>query len=404
MGRMPSLFLNPRRTKYLWIACPSIMGGAVWLLWLSNILRGDGIRDLAGQPIGGDFLTYYMAGKMMRTAQSAALYNSDLYTMQGVGPYVAPPFCAWLFVPFSWLPYVPASILWMALNLGCLWLSVRLLVPAQPSAFGWALTFMPVFSAIGFGQSALLSLLLLCLVYLLWQQERLWSAGLVSSIMLYKFPLLLGVVLLWLIEWKRDWRALAGLMLGGAVLVGLSLSLIPEASLAYVKSSGKIPSLIHSRGFPQVGFFSALGFWLMLLPGHPTWADSLYIVCVGITALGFYRFLRRHRANREMTFAESVGVTLLVTPYAFIYDWAILLLPAILLWQKQIQGWREIFALVWLATFWSRFLTLVQLSVVPFAVQVSVPVLAFALISVYTKLELQKAFQARPGVQVEAVG
>jgi len=30
----------------------------------------------------------------------------------------------------------------------------------------------------------------------------------------------------------------------------------------------------------------------MLLPGHPTWADVLYIACVGIISLGFYRFLK----------------------------------------------------------------------------------------------------------------
>ncbi len=401
MDRMPSLFLNPRRAKFLWIACPSITAGAVWLLWISNILRGDGIRDLTGLPIGGDFLTYYTAGKMMRIGQSASLYDTAIPEF---GPYLRPPFYAWLFVPFSWLPYLPASILWMVLNVGCFWLSVRLLVPAHPSAFAWALTFMPVWAAITFGQSEGLSLLLLCLAYLLWQRDRLWSAGLVCSILLYKFPLLLGVVLLWLFEWKKDWRALVGLMLGGAVLAGLSLSLMPDASLAYVKSSGKILSLIHLRGFRLVSFFSMRGFWLMLLPGHPTWADGLYIVCVGITVLGFYRFLHRHRADREMAFAEAVGVTLLVTPYAFIFDWAILLLPAILLWQKQTQGWREIFALVWVATFWSKFLTAVQLSVLPFAVQVSVPALAVAVISVYAKLERQKAFQARPGVQVEAVG
>ncbi len=378
----------PRRTKFLWIACPSIMAGAVWLIWLSNIFRGDSIYGLAGYPIGGDFRVYYSAGRLMRIGQSSALYDG---IMKQSGHYLRPPFYAWLFVPFSWLPYVLASVLWMVMSLGCVWLSLRLLVPARPSAFGWALTFMPVWAAIAFGQSEGLSLLLLCLVYLLWQQDRLWAAGLVCSILFYKFPLLLGVVLLWLIGWKRDWRSLGGLTLGGAVLAGLSLGLMPEASLAYFKSSGEILSLIHLRGFPIFSFFSVRGFWLMLLPDHPTWADGLYLVCAGMAVLGYYRFLRGRRNDKEMAFAGAICFTLLVTPYAFIYDWAILLLPAVLLWQKQVHGWREIFALVWLATFWSSLLTLVQLSVLPFAVQVSVPILAFAVVSVWVKLERQKA-------------
>jgi hypothetical protein len=79
-----------------------------------------------------------------------------------------------------------------------------------------------------------------------------------------------------------------------------------------------------------------------------------------------------------------------VTPYAFVYDWTVLLLPAILLWQQQIRGWREAFAIVWLATFLSIFLTSIQLSVLPFAVQVSVPALAIAMISLYTKLNREE--------------
>jgi hypothetical protein len=380
--------LTPRIMKFPWIA-----GGALWLTWLFNLVRGAGSQD-----IGGDFLTYYVAGKMVSTGQSPALYDmAALDTMRQAmfssfssGPYLRPPFYAWLFVPFSWLPYVPAVILWMALNLGCLWLSLRLLAPGRARAFAWALTFVPAWAAISFGQSEALSLLLLCLVYRLWQQEWLWAAGLVCSILLYKPPLLLGVVLLWLLEWRRDRRAVLGLVLGGAVLAGVSFGLTPEASLAYVKFSGALPSLMHLKGFPLPIFFSVRGFWLMLFPGHPTLAESLYLACVGFATLGFCRFWCRQRADRTMAFAGAICFTLLVTPYAFVYDWAILLFPAILLWQKRSHDWREIFALVWLAVFASSTLTTAQLRVLPFAVQVSVPALAFAAIRAYAELERQK--------------
>ncbi len=382
---MISRLLTPTIMKYPWIA-----GGTVWLAWLLTLMRGSGRRDF-----GADFLTYYIAGKMVRTGQGAALYDlaaqnimrQAMFNRFDTGPYLRPPFYAWLFVPFSLLPYDPATILWMAMNLGFLWLSVRLLVPEQPWAFGWALIFLPAIAAIRNGQSEALSLLLLCLVYRLWQQERLGAAGLVGSILLYKFPLLSGVVLLWLFEWKRDWQALVGLMLGGGILAGLSLGLAPEASLAYIKFSGEFPSLIHLKGFPLAIFFSLRGFWLLLLPGHPIWADGLYLACVGLAVWGFHRFWRRQRTDRAMAFTGSICFTLLVTPYAFIYDWAILLLPAILLWQKRTHDWREVFALVWFATFVSSTLTTLQLKVLPFAVQVSVPALAFACMKVYAELD-----------------
>ncbi len=382
---MINRLLTPRIMKYPWIA-----GGTVWLAWVVNLVKGVGTRD-----IGGDFLTFYIAGKMVRTGQGAALYDlaaqntmrQAIFSTPSLAPYFYPPLYAWLFVPFSWLSYAPAAILWMALNLGCLWLSVRLLAPNHPWAFGWALTFIPAWAAIAAGQTSAITLLLLSLVYILWQQERLWAGGLVCSIMIYKVPLLSGVVLLWLFEWKRDWRALIGLILGGGLLASLNLSLAPQASLAFVKFSSELPSWIRTQGFPFSGFFSVRGFWLLLLPGHPTWADSLYLACVGMALLGLHRFWCQQRADRAIMFAGAICFTLLVTPHAFMYDWAILLLPAILLWQKRTHDWREVFALVWFATLVSSTLTTLQLKLLPFAVQVSVPVLAFACVKMCADLE-----------------
>ncbi len=376
----------PRRTRILWIACPSIVAGVVWLMWFSRILWI--LWHVGIPPIGGDFQTYYAAGRMMRMGQSAALYDEG--TTKQIGSYIRPPFYAWVFVPFTLLPFIPAAILWMLLNLGCIWLSMRLLAPGRPLAFFWALTFMPVWAEINYVQSEGLSLLILCLVYLQWKQERLWSAGLVSGILTYKYPLLIGVVLLWLFRWRRDWRALVGLTLAGLALAGLSLVLMPEASLAYVRSLARIGSLIHQRWFRLVQFYSMRGFWLMLLPGHSALADVLYAVCAVTAVLSFRRFLPKHYADKKLMFGGAVCLTLLVTPYAFVYDWTVLLLPAALLWQQQIRGWREAFAIVWLATFLSIALTFIQLSVLSFAVQISVPALAIAMILLYTKLNREE--------------
>jgi len=45
-----------------------------------------------------------------------------------------------------------------------------------------------------------------------------------------------------------------------------------------------------------------------------------------------------------------------------------------------------LFALIWIATFLSRPLTLVQLKILPFAVQVSIPVLLFTFYNTYRRL------------------
>jgi hypothetical protein len=181
-----------------------------------------------------------------------------------------------------------------------------------------------------------------------------------------------------------------GLVCGGAVLAAASFWLMPEASLAYVTFSAALPSLMHMDGFPLTIFFSVRGFWLMLLPGHPGWADGLYIACAGIATVGFFRFWRRHRGDRALVFAAAICFTLLVTPYAFMYDWTILLLPAILLSQQRTHDWREVFAVVWFGGFASSTLTALQLKVLPIALQISVPALAFAAVKVYAELKRRK--------------
>ena len=72
-----------------------------------------------------------------------------------------------------------------------------------------------------------------------------------------------------------------------------------------------------------------------------------------------------------------------------IYDWTILLIPAILFWEKRPDFrklWKVLFALIWAATFLSGPLTFAQLKILHVAMQVSIPVLAFALYNTYRNL------------------
>ncbi len=52
------------------------MGGALWLAWLLSLLFGPGLLDLAGQPVGTDYLQFYAAGATVRTGQASHLYDT----------------------------------------------------------------------------------------------------------------------------------------------------------------------------------------------------------------------------------------------------------------------------------------------------------------------------------------
>jgi len=389
-------FLNRKRLRYAWIA-----GGALWIAWAISILLGPENMDLAGHVIGTDYLQFYTAGYTLRLDESAQLYDlvyQSQLQQELIGPrlssyhaFITPPFLAWIFVPLAKLPYLLSFAIWSLLGLLGLWMSLRLLGIRGPRwPFAWSLTWFPVFAAIGFGQTSFLSLTLLSLTYWLWRKERLWAAGLVSSLLMYKPQLAIGVGLLWLLEWRREMPALIGLVLGSSILACLSFWQLPAASWAYLDfARTTLPNLPAWFDFPLWHLHTVRGFWRLLLPQYPAWADGLTLLVATVGVLGFVLFWRRYRSQHALLFAGAICLTLWVTPHAMIYDWTLLLIPAVLLWRQAPhlrEEWKTLFAWVWLVALVSGQLTYAQLKVLPFAVQISVPVLLLAIYLAYRGL------------------
>lgn len=388
--------LNPTRLAYAWLA-----GGALWFAWLLSLLLGVGKFDLAGQVAGTDYVQFYAAGSTLQRGEGARLYDFEYQkkleqdivgkTFGGYHAFITPPFFAWVFVPFSLLPYMWSFTIWSLFGLACLLLSLHWTGAAKPGRwFRWALVWFPVFASISFGQNSLLSLGILSLTYLLWFRERRWLAGLVCSLVLYKPHLALGVGFLWLLDWRRDWKALAGLAVGGALLAGLSFGLLPEASRFYMNLSRMVfPGILRQEGFPLWHAHNTRAFWLLLMPRLPALGEALALLSTVAGMVVYLLFLRKLRNEPALLFAGAICLTLWITPHAMIYDWTILLIPAVLLWEKRpaCRGlWKVLFVLIWVATLLSGLLTLAQLKILSFAVQVSIPVLLFAFYNTYRNL------------------
>jgi len=126
-----------------------------------------------------DFTIFYTGGRLLRNGQASALYNlgtqyrtqltfANVPIRQGPLPYNHPPFEALLFVPFALLNYWPAYLLWTALNLIMLAVSVTLLrrrfpqlAAVPPIVLGLGATaFFPVAIGIIQGQDVILLLFL----------------------------------------------------------------------------------------------------------------------------------------------------------------------------------------------------------------------------------------------------
>lgn len=389
-------FLNNRRISYAWIA-----GAALWGAWLLSVIAGSGNFDLAGQVIGTDYIQFYAAGITIREGDSSLLYDFNYQSsieQQIIGPglkhfhaFITPPFLAWLYVPFSILPYIWSFTLWTILGFSLLWLSLRLLYTEKSlRVIIWGLTFFPVFATISFGQNSLLSLAILSLTFIFWRSGRRLIAGIILSLLIYKPQLILGIIILWLFEWKRDWKSLLGFIIGTSIISGLSIVFLPKASLAYLElATTGLPSIMSQDLFPIWHAHNLRSFWLMLIPNHIELVEILYLI---FSIVGIYLFIRlwlHLRGNNPLLFALAICLTIWITPHAMIYDWTILLIPSILFWNH--MPWvkpnlKVSYALVWIAAFISGPLTYQQLQVFPKAIQISIPILMLALWSIYSIL------------------
>jgi len=376
---------------------------ALWGGWLVSLALGSSYLDRAGQPIGIDYLQFYAAGLTLRRGASAHLYDMvyqlDLQ-QEIIGPalrsyhaFITPPFLAWLFVPLASLPHGLSLAVWSLLSFAFLGLSLHLLGAPRPTCWR-ALTWFPVFAAISFGQNSLLTLVLLTLVLWLWRRGRLMTAGLVASLVTYKPQLLLGVVMLWVLDLRSSWRSLGGLVVGSALLASLCAWLLPEASRSYVYMALHVfPGLPSWQEFPIWHLHTVRGFWWLLLPGRRRLADVLTGAMALWGTVAFGRFRKRYVEDRALLGVGAICLTLWLTPHAMIYDWALLLVPAVVLWQRLPnlhKRWRVVFTAMWLATLVSGPLTLLQLRFFPCAVQLSVPAFLVVLTVAYHELALIK--------------
>ena len=92
---------------------------------------------LIGAPFGRDFVNFWLGGKLGLDGNLDLLidlqaYNALLLNIFQHNPlpsfvYSYPPHSLLLLTPFGALPYVPAAILWTALNIGCIAAATRLL-------------------------------------------------------------------------------------------------------------------------------------------------------------------------------------------------------------------------------------------------------------------------------------
>jgi hypothetical protein len=230
--------------------------------------------------------------------------------------------------------------------------------------------------------------------------DRRFAAGLVAGLLWFKPQLLLGLFVWWAFQPRRYFRSWLGVFLTGCVLAAISWFAVPDGSRAFVDSLGEIAAF---RGDGYWNKLSPRAFWALLLTDP---ADDKHPVVVGLAALCSLAAVviawwvkRRTGAPVAVMFPVAVYLSLWASPHALVYEWALVVAAAVVLWEKfpdSRNAWLCIFAIAWIALATSVTLAKFQIGRIWPVVQVGVPLLGLVGWLAARELARSSDAQARP--------
>lgn len=297
-----------------------------------------------------DFLAFYAAGSMANRGESGDLFNiGKVFSVEqeirgraggSILPFVHPAFEAVFFRPLAILSYQLAYLIFLAINLCCLAISLYVLYP--PSAWCsnlWAalipllfLFFTPVGICLLQGQDTILLLMLLAIAYRLLRADREGLAGIVLGLGTFRFQLVLPIAMLYLI-WKK-WRVVGGFIASAVLAATMSIgvagldsiraypALLRQISLGLSSGAESISLSVWPEQMPNIrGLFS-------LLFSH-TMSHSAVQVLVIAASVSLWVWA----TVRKLPFESCVVVAFLTGYHGNLHDCALLLIPLASAWK-----------------------------------------------------------------------
>ncbi|HEY6447774.1 MAG TPA: glycosyltransferase family 87 protein [Acidobacteriaceae bacterium] len=277
-----------------------------------------------------DFISYWAAAKLLVTHGNPYDAASVLTLENGAGNrYTRPlvmrntPTTVFLVAPLGWMSERAAAIAWEMLLIVAALASIRLLQPFYAGRVSLMVyCFAPVADCFLAGQTTILVLLGICL-FLRFQEQKPWAAGVALVLTLLKPHLLLlfwPVLLLEAVR-RRKFGVLGGAILGTAVASALPIAVDPRIWSQYFASVRA--EHIENQYFPNL----ACELRVLLAPNHA--GLQLVPAAIGIAVALWLWWRVRERWQWPQQGALLVAGSALVSPYSFLVD-QVLFLPAVM--------------------------------------------------------------------------
>lgn len=327
-----------RAARAAQVACV-VVGVLSTPLALNDVLRWGQllVAQMTGPAPGSDFLNLY-TGAALVVHDPAATYSLDVQRQLQSGiaasdvplvPFYLPPYAAVLIAPLGWLPYWLAYLVWLAINVACLWAAAVLLVPPvrrpRHYALAWcasALLVLPVFLAIVQGQTSALMLLGFALVIASSAgggPVRTAFGGLTWLFKPQFAPWLLALLVL-----QRRVRALMWLGLGLAVLSAIALALFGPSGLATYAALSTAKTQESLTADPGYLPGPTLLHVAQVLVGPGGLANAIALVLIAIAVVLMVRLWRGGLADtsavRSLQLASVPIAAVICAPYALVHE------------------------------------------------------------------------------------
>ena len=312
---------------------------------------------ILADPYQMDFVSYWAGARLALDGNAAGAYDLALHRsvelgaipLHGALPFAYPPCFLLLLAPFGLLSYPVAAADWVLLGFAAYCAALRRWAPFMP----WlALSFPPLLVNVVTGQAGFLLVALLVAGMIL-LPRRPFVAGLVLGLLVVKPQL--GLVLPLALLAGREWRAIAGAAASSVGLLALGLLVFGWAPYAAWLGNAGLATAIASEGLAGwhrmaslLGALRALG-----LASGAAWVLHALVAFAAAAAacLVWYR-----KPSLEARAAALAAATALASPYLFVYDLLILVLPFLWLVGRG-RHWP------WLGLAWAiLFLALVQVA------------------------------------------
>ncbi len=385
----------PGRREAHALALPALVVGVV--LCAASVMLGFHGRTFMGRPLGGDFVEFYTVGQICNHYPAARIYDVRLAdelqhaTLRAMPAsqmliFGQAPFVAWFFRPFALLPYAWAYMGWLVFSasvyicaLALLFRTVQLKTADRKTGFLLALSSTPfLFETWIGGQMSVVALAVWALFF--WCMEKDWgfAAGLLLSLCFFK-PTLVALPALILIA-GRKWRVLGGLASGAGLLGVVSVATVGmdgcRAWFADLALDGKVASQnVDARHLAKN--LDLVSFLHLILPGARAAVVSSIAAAVAVAAVGWLGWAwwqkrpasRRCFQSERLLWAATLCLTLVISPYAPIYD-AVLLVAAAALVVAEMgaaasAGWlTALYVIPWISSSFAEFLHVQMLTLV----------------------------------------